>query len=489
MDPILREMLKQAIEAAKEGDRNTALKLVEEVLKADEESVQAWILLARLAKKDSDKRDALLNALEFDPDNARAKEMLKAIEGEGPGEKKDELLPGISRNMVYIGAGVALTVLVFVIILLSLVGSNNARRAVAQQTEAFLPTLVVLEQTAFLVTQTQEAADATATFFAEVSPTPTPTVLSGLPTLPPSLTPTPTITPTPTLLPPPPFSGALVGARGRNAPNEDLELVRFISGQFEPQPLFSNQREGRQLQLFPSGNNYIYIEYNRDSFTDRIVNYNTFTGETTLISPILEDEPFDSAEMINLSQDGSFLTFVATPFGSSSAAVYLYSFQTERTVRMTFDDAVYSYPVIEPNNSRIAVVRQITTGENAGTDLVLIDIATTIPASLTTDRDNLIETYPRWSPDGLFVFYAARPQGSQTHNIYLVSPSNPGTGLLRIESPGNDILPIPDPTGQYLAFASNRDGRYNVYLFNLVTTEIVQQTIGGNIDEYPSDWR
>jgi Tol biopolymer transport system component len=281
----------------------------------------------------------------------------------------------------------------------------------------------------------------------------------------------------------------LVGGTGRNAPTDDLELVRFISEQFEPQPLFSSAREGRYLQLFPGGNNYVYVEYNRDSFTDRITTYNTFSGESSVIAPILEDEPFDSMDMISLSQDGTFLTFVATPFGRNTPSVYLYSLQTGATTRLTFDDAIYSYPVIEPNNSRVVVVRQIITGENAGTDLVLIDIATTFPSSLTTDRDNLIESYPRWSPDGMFVFYAARPEGTQNHDIYLVSPSNPGTGLIRVQSDGDDILPIPDPNGQFIAFASNRNGRYHIYLFNLTTTEITQQTMGNNTDNYPFDWR
>jgi hypothetical protein len=490
MDAISKEMLRQAVAAAKDGDRDTALELARDVIQSNASNAQAWFLLARLTPDKEEKLDALYNVVTLDPSNQKAREMLASLEGvtEKP---DDEIIPGISRNMLKIaGGGITLALIIIVAVLIMSNNSRNQRNAV-RQTEAFLPTLMVLERTQTVVAMVTMEADATATYFAIVSPTPTPTVLSGLPTLPPTPTPTPTETLAPTDVPPPPIEGLLVGVSGRESGNQDLDLVRFPSGIPNSVGLFSNARQGRYLNIFPGNTSYIYIEYDRNSFVDRLFMYNTQTGSTTPILPNSDEFPFQDLDMISLSQDGSMMTFIATPFGENNAAVYLYTFFNENTVRITQDDANYSYPVIAPHNGAIAAVRQTSTGENPGTDIVIIDIAFPFPESLTTDRNQIVETQLRWSVDGEFVFYAGKEQGSNNHNIYVISPTNPGTGLRRISTEGDDIMPVPDPSGQFIAFASNKDGQryYDLYIFNLTTTEITRQTNSQSAHEYPSDWR
>jgi hypothetical protein len=490
MDPISREMLRQAVAAAKDGDRETALQLVRDVIEDNASNAQAWFLLARLTSDKEEKIDALYNVTALDPTNDKARAMLQSLEGvvEIP---KDEIIPGISRRMLQmVGAGLVVVVLFIFAILMIANNSRNQRNA-ARQTEAYLPTLMVLERTETSVAIAQLEADATATFFAENTPTPTITTVSGLPTLPPTHTPTPTVTPTPTEPPPAPIEGLLIGVRGRQDATQDLELVRFPSGTYSSTGLFSNTRQGRYPNLFPGNTTYLYIEYDRNSFSDRLYRHNSLTGETTLITPNSDEYPFDSIDMISLSPDGSLMTFIATPFGENYPAVYLYTFFNDSTQRMTMDEASYSYPSIAPHNSEIVAVRQTTTGQNPGTDLVTIDIAFPFPESLTTDRDQIVESHPRWSVEGDFVFYAGKEQGSNDHNIYVISPTNPGTGLRRIATEGDDIMPVPDPSGRYVAFASNKDGQryYDVYVFDLTTTEITRQTNSDSDHEYPSDWK
>lgn len=490
MDPISKEMLRQAIAAAKDGDRDTALELVRDVIEDNASNAQAWFLLARLTPDKDEKLDALYNVVSLDPTNNKALEMLKALQGTSE-IPKDEIIPGISRRMVQIGAAGVVLVLLFVVMILVITNNSRNQRNAVRQTEAFLPTLMVLERTQTLVALATLEADATATQLAIVSPTPTPTSLSGFPTLPPTPTPTPTVTLTPTDVPPPPIEGLLIGVRGRQDATLDLELVRYPSGTFQSTGLFSNARQGRYPNILPGNNSFIYIEYDRNSFADRLYMHNTQTGSTTPLYPNSDEHPFQDLDMINISKDGSLMTFVATPFGETYPAVYLYTFFNERTIRMTFDDAVYSYPVIAPHNGAIAAVRQTSTGENPGTDIVMIDIAVPFPVSLTTDRDQIVETHPRWSADGEFLFYAGKEEGTSDHNIYIISPNNPGTGLRRIATEGDDIMPVPDPSGQFVAFASNKDGQryYDVYIFNLATTEITRQTNSTSDHEFPSDWR
>ncbi|TVR21390.1 MAG: hypothetical protein EA396_08250 [Anaerolineaceae bacterium] len=489
MDSILREMLKQAVQAAKEGDRAAALELVDEVLKSDPENVQAMLLLVRLVRDEEQKRDVLGAILSIEPDNERARALLRKLDGE-PEVVEDEVLPGISRQLLLIVGAVGAVVLFLVIGLIIFATGQGAERAAARETDAFLPTQIVLERTFIAQTAVQQGADATATFFAIVSPTPEPTRVSGLPTLPPTPTTTPTATLPPTAEPPPAFEGQLVGVRGRGMPADgDMELVRFVSGQFAPQGLFGTGRDGRSLRLFPSGERMIYTQYDRNIFSDRVLIYDRTSGQTLEFAPSLPDEPFDSPSMVSISPDGTFATFIAMPFGADAPAVYFYDFRDESVRRMTSDNATYRYPVIEPSGERIVVVREIRTGDNPGVDLVLIDTATTIPTSLTTDRDDIIEAHPRWSADGQFVFYAGRLRDSNTHDIYVISPNNPGTGLARITSDADDIFPVPGPVGQYVAFASNRNGNYNVHLFDLSTTAVTQQTNDAENNEFPMDWR
>ena len=255
--------------------------------------------------------------------------------------------------------------------------------------------------------------------------------------------------------------------------------------------MFSNARQGRYPNLFPGNTTYLYIEYDRNSFADRLYMHNSLTGETTTLHPNSDEYPFDGIDMIHLSNDGSLMTFISTPFGENYPTVYLYTVFNERTGRMTFDEATYSHPVIDPHNSTIAAIRQTTAGQNIGTDIVTIDIAVPFPVSLTTDRDQIVESHPRWSVEGDFVFYAGKDQGSTNHNLYVISPTNPGTGLRRISTEGDDIMPVPDPSGRYIAFASNKDGQryYDVYVFDLTTTEITRQTNSDSDHEYPSAWK
>ncbi|MFW5748438.1 MAG: hypothetical protein ACOCYT_02360 [Chloroflexota bacterium] len=503
MDPIHRELLRQAVEAAKDGDIEAALDLINEVLEDDEENVQAWLLMARLTRNIDQKRVALKNVMTLDPENERARQLLDRLEAQvqEKTEHQPEVIPGVSRRMaMLLGGGLVGIILVVLIILISInaqSASEEREREAEQRAALQTQTRVVVLQTNVLETATQRGLDLTATELAINTATPTPRPTSQAPTLPATATSTPTVTPTPSPVPPPAdLTGQIIGWQGRGSYEDDLSLVQFAldgSG-IEPVPV----RDGRYPVLFPDGRIALTF-YNRDAFSDEIeiVDQQGAPIPTNLdrSATIL---PYDNPRMPHVSRDGRYLVFVANPnFQSNRSAVYLIDLLAapeQSIIRLTDDDAQYYFPSLSSDGRRVVVVRDPIESDNPGPDLVIIDVNSRTFSSLTSDRTAIAETMPRWSINDDLIFYAgvAEPPtdqaGRPVHNIYIINPLQPDTGRIRLESEADDLFPVPGPTGRYLAFSSDRTGNFNVFILDLTTSEVFQLSVS-TTDSYAGDWR
>jgi TolB protein len=85
----------------------------------------------------------------------------------------------------------------------------------------------------------------------------------------------------------------------------------------------------------------------------------------------------------------------------------------------------------------------------------------TKPANGSPDKANFL---PAWSPDGTkLAFMSSRDGGNP--EIYVVNRD--GTGLRRLTNhPENDASPTWSPTGNQIAFTSNRSGNPQIYIMN-----------------------
>jgi Tol biopolymer transport system component len=158
--------------------------------------------------------------------------------------------------------------------------------------------------------------------------------------------------------------------------------------------------------------------------------------------------------------------------------------------RLTNDAATYRYPSVSPDGTRVAVIRNDVNSANPGPDIVVIDTASQTQTPITGDLSTFNEVAPRWTPDGLQLLYAAADRNNPGNNdIILINADGSGTPIpiLEVRSDADETFPVPSPDGNYLAFASNRSGFYDIYIFDRASATLWQLT--NNEDEdYPGDW-
>lgn len=498
MDPLIEDLLRQAVADTKAGDNEAAREKLEEILEQDEDNIPAWLLLARITDNPDEKRMALSTVLQLDPNNARARQMLDRIEGKTSSSQqtRDEIIPGVPRRLaMMIAGGVGALIVLLIIFAVVIIGGNNAERSAEERslTQVVLTaTGLKLAETQIAAAETQGAFDLTQTQIARVSPTPTPRNTSNAPTLPPTVTPTVPPTETPTLAPVAGIPGTLIGWSGRDLQNRDILPIMSYDLNNPQTPTQLALAEGRYPMLLPNGSQVVYTNYSatRRAFEVQLL---TLAGEP-VASP-LDQAPtlgsFDGSDMPSLSPDGSRLVLIGESFSTRTNEVYLVVLSGSQVggqsvVQLTNDDANYSYPTIF--GDQVVAVRESVQGGTTVTDLVLIDVNSRTFTPLTNDQGATLETMPRWSPDGARVAYAAAPANNRDeHDIYIVTVANPGSGFPLIEAPGDDIYPVFNPDGRFLAFSSNRTGEYNIFLYNLAAQQLFQLT--ANTEEtYPGGW-
>lgn len=494
MDPLHQELLRQAVEAAKAGDVDSAINKVKEVLEEDEENAKAWMLLARLTSNNDEKRIALATLLQLEPNNEKAKELLAKLDEQVKTRDDEEVLPGVSRRLLRMIVGGLVGFVVFMILLLIIIGQNRSA-ADAEQTRIALneqrtADALIAEQTRAIEQQTQIAVDITATYLFFNPPTPTPSITPF-----PSDTPIPSATPTPTLIPPPSdLTGIIVGRSGRGVGIDVINPVVIYSitdGSIQP---IANLR-GKSIATFAGGTQFAVVNEDMvNNYNDEIKVFDIEGLElTTNLTNPSAVQLFVESRQPHFSLDGSKMVFVGRRFGQQRDDLFLLNMTGDTNVikQLTTDtDATYRYPALSPDGRKIVAVREVIDPENnPGVDLIIIDVQTGIPTSLTTNRNALIENMPRWDATSSFVAYTARPPDSNNNEIYFIVANNPDAGQIRISAPDSDeIMPIFSPDGRYLAYSSNRGGTYQIYVQNLSSNEITQLTTGV-VDNIINDWR
>jgi hypothetical protein len=505
MSEDLQKKYEEAIQALNDGENIVARDLLNEVIEEDEENVDAWVALSKAVDNDDEKRICLTTILQLDPTNSYARSELQKSEAKiEQTVNEEEIAPGITRGMVRkaaIGSAVYIVVvfLVTMIIVSSINGGKNAQRAEATQIAQDATDAVAAIETGnaeIVMTQTMESITATARAQLLITPSPTYTWTPD--------TSFPTWTPTPTEgaleyrvleTPPPNLPGMITGWGGRDTTNSGyVELIRLPANGLEPAARILGEF-GRNLGGDVPGNTVIIERYNRQVGNADIITLDPMEelvpsqAPTSLrgFASLFEDLLVSDMQNPSLSADGSKFVVDALVRATNLREIFLVDINTNQIRQITDDGASYSTPELSQDGNRILAVRD---DPNNGTDLVLIEVGTLNQIQMTTDGDALIESQPSWHTDNLQAVYTAHPPGLENNReIYTlrILPESGATALL-IATGDDESNPIMNPSGAYVAFASNRGaGVYNIYIFDIATKATYQLT-DSEFDTFPGGW-
>lgn len=498
------EILRRAVEAAREGERKLARSLIEGILEEDDTNARAWLLLYRISEDIDEKRMALSMVLEHEPENEKAREALlrlnerMGIKGEG-----NEMAPGVNRGTVRLIALVAGVVLVAAVAIVALLLTNSAQQessASATQTAFVLGQTVT--QSAVIaqnLTATSVALFATQTQIAIASPTLTPTeTLIGPPTLPPTFTPTPTLSMamSPTPLPPPVgLNGTIIGWGGVDVDSDGF--LQIVTVPINGGGAYNEVSGDRRGQFVTATNlaNIVYTRYVPDTFMTDLQTLDATTGITDILGSRWLNFPqtFYRATTPQFSADGNYVVFAAYVDDTQSYEVFIYDATiagADPIRRVTNDLANYSYPVMHPNGTQIVAVRREGGSGTQPQDIVVIDLQSFQQTNVTSDGGTLYEIAPRVSPDGALLVYAASPSPDAPKDLFVQALGAPVPPLNITDSPDiNDTYPVFSPDGLHIAFSSNRSGGGDqIYIYDVNSGQLNQLTSDPFASFYPGAW-
>lgn len=487
----IQDLLRQGIEAARSGDKAKARELLQQVVDLDEQNEKGWFWLASVVQTDEERRVCLANVLFINPNNERAQKAMEQIEARSK-QKQDavEVIPGVTRRQLtlIVGGGAVVIVLLLVVVIGVITGRNGQ---ISTQTQEAVQLLQ--QQTNVANTQVAMMAEQTATIAALVTATDLP---SPTPDLPPTWTPSPEPTSLldATPLPPPEgLFGNIAAWSGVDVRSDGFLPVGYFTLNGGGQFTVVGDAKAIDVRMSADGQRLLYMRrFVTEDTGPEVININGTSPQT--IGPGL---PIVKLQNPYFCAAANMVSFVAVSTDAPTelratnppAQVYLLNLDTNQLQRLTNDEATYSFPAISPDCTRVAAVKSPSSVAGTDEDIVLIDVATLNQTAITTDLNNFIETMVQWSQDGSRIAYAAY-QATDPGNNDIVVRNGDGTGLptVVVRTPGNDIDPVFSPDGQFLAYASNFRGQYDIFIVNLADPTDVRQLTNSEALDFPGGW-
>lgn len=516
--PSLSELLQQGMNAARDGQKTQARAIFQQIVEQDPDNERAWYWLASVMDTDDERVYALGKVLQINPGNARAREILDRlqarydvpVESDGGGDEDDvlaggsgaldrlqEIIPGIDRRMLIMAGGALGVIVVLIIALVAVIASNNNRaareQAALEMAMQATRDQVAVEQTATISALETESAEL------ESQGEFTGPAVAGRATLPPTWTPMmqdagagmgAEATPLPTAIGSPLFTGRLLGVSG--ADMLGLGFVPVVEVPLDgsaPRTLYDDR--GGSPDMSPQGDRLIYTVYSAGTREQGLqLSWMDGSRQPELLSQLLGTRVLQKADFASFSPDGSRLAFSAREPGTTNNDIYIVSLtqvgapdgggNLDALQRLT-DGSVNSTMPVWGDSTRLIYVSDARV--NGGqVDLKLFDMSTGASDFLTSDGNTLIEEFPDISPNGQQVaFAAASPASPDDVDIYIQSLIG-GQPLLIVDTEGRATNPRWSPDGNYIAYTSDQDGDFEIFIVEVASYASYQVTVNDVYD-------
>lgn len=370
---------------------------------------------------------------------------------------------------------VALLVVILGIALAALIGGRDGGDPTPTPSATFTPTARPSRTPTLVPTSTPSPTltpKPTATPEHTRTPTPAPT-------------PEPTLTPTPTRTPLPPgsrFAFASGGIDNRQicvwtAGGAGAECLTEV-GTFSESPAWS-----------PDGK--LIAFHKRDGDYDVYVIRADGTELTNLTEDTDKDNPPNDGSP-SWSPDGTRIAFDTNRNGNSE--IYVMNADGSEPVNLTnapeWND---SLPAWSPDGSQIAFVRRLSF---FNAEIYVMDADGSNQTRLTSDpEDDLaINESPAWSPDGKLIAFYSNRDAEKTTDIYVINADGSGEPKRLTfdppDEPHNDGSPCWSPDGTRIAFDTDREGNWQIYVMNADGSDPFNLTEGSDMEEhFPAWWQ
>lgn len=539
-----QELLKAGVAAARNGDKEKARDLLQQVVELDEYSEQGWFWLASVVETDEERRTCLGNVVLINPNNTKAQALLDQIEQRAAsGVKGLDAISGTNagRKRIFIAIGAALLLVIAAVIVLNLGGNDDSSGDPTADNQALLAT----NQTSATISPAPE----------QLSLTPAPTLDFVPPTLPPVATATPTLEQSSVLQPtiPPlsiPLEGQILLSSGNAFGNAEFQPIHLVdlSNPSVFTPATENELRGNKASVAPSGLRYIFAQFNtgQQAITLQVANMNGTNSR--ILSAYWGFDPAISEQLMPAwSPISDEVVFVGRGLSQRTKDIFLVNvpetlpdtFDPSPLRQLTTDSVDESWPAWSPNGTHLVYVADTSQLGFTGIDLRVISTTSGAIQYLTRDGLDLIETAPDWGgPDNNWVIYSASTSRSSETNIWIVSLNalsneapigipiptetplgdgesaqataefiptatatpeptiasaestitDPFAPRLLIDLGPHDIQPRWSPDGRYIIFSSDYLGNYDVYIYEFETGNIYALTNSPRTVDIASDW-
>lgn len=450
-------LLREAIQAAQQGNPTAARLMLEQVIASDPENELAWIWLATVAESDARRRTYLARVLEINPGNARARQALEKLQAPGSAPRRSaasrrtparEDAPRTRSRRRFSPLFFAVAILAIAMIVAGVLLLNNSLND-------------------------DEAQD---------QPAPTVTAVAAIPGQPASPTPnlTPSVTPLPT-------------SRLAEGTQEALPPTWTPTATWTPSPV-------PQPTEAPSLDSYTLLVSQQTG--DETWSLVTMRADGTQPGPLTFELPADLANDTTLAWIGILDAAYSPDAQQIAAVVWLRQQAPDGNSENESDyQELFTGPAAGGELRQLTSMRAETLGDlawspdgsqilfaaNAEGDFDLY--ATTIgggePRRLTDNSGE--DRYPAWSPDGQSIAFASDLAGPGTFEIWRM-PAGGGEPEQLTEAENNSFAPVYSPDGTWIAFISDRGGDGDLYRMNADGTGERILTTNDDVDALDPAW-